>query len=135
MTSVGALGSAKYLSLTTFRRDGTPVATPVWLVEDGDRLRVITSGDSGKVKRIRHTPGVLLAPCDARGRLKGVQVPGTAVLQSAEETIETERLIARRYGLLGRLILYRSRRRAKRGGAPGAGLSITVGRVPSGEPH
>lgn len=127
MTSLDSLAAAKYLSLTTFRRDGTAVSTPVWLVRDGESLRVITQGDSGKAKRLRHTSRVLLAPCDARGRLKGEQVTGTATLQSPEETVATERMIARRYGILGRLLLRRSRRRGERGGVPGAGITITVG--------
>lgn len=126
MAAVDALGAAKYLSLTTFRRDGTPVATPVWLVRDGDALRVITQGESGKVKRLRHTSAVLVAPCDARGRLRGDQVAGRGMLQSPEETVETERLVAQRYGLLGRVLMRRNRRRAERGGVPGAGITIRV---------
>ena len=27
----------KYLSLTTYRRDGTPVSTPVWFLEEDGR--------------------------------------------------------------------------------------------------
>lgn len=71
-----ALGAQPYVRLTTFRRDGTPVATPVWVVtdraglggQDGDLL-VTTGGETGKVKRLRHTPRVLLVPCDSRGRV------------------------------------------------------------------
>ena len=84
------LGQSKYLSLTTFRKDGTPVATPVWLVRDGDALRVITQANSGKAKRLGNDSRVLLAPCDARGNLKGEQVEATATLEDAAETAVEE---------------------------------------------
>jgi len=51
----------KYISVTTYRRDGTDVATPVWFVQDGDRLLIRTGVDSGKAKRIRRNPAVLVA--------------------------------------------------------------------------
>ncbi len=123
-----ALAQAKYLSLTTFRRDGTPVATPVWLVPDGDALRVVTQADSGKAKRLRNDPRVLLAPCDARGNLKGEQVEGTALLEDAAETARTAAMIEKRYGLLGKLLMWRSRRAARKPGAVGqVGIRVTPG--------
>jgi PPOX class probable F420-dependent enzyme len=125
MTTLDALGDGKYLSLTTFRKDGTPVATPVWLVRDGQTLRVITQGDSGKAKRLRNDSRVLLAPCDARGTLKGAQVEGAAVLQDAAETARTAQSIEARYGLLGKLLMWRSRRAARKPGAAGQ-VGITV---------
>ena len=122
-----ALAQAKYLDLATFRRDGTPVATPVWLVPEGDALRVITQADSGKAKRLRNDPRVLLAPCDARGNLKGEQVEGTAVLEDAAETAGTAAMIEKRYGLLGKLLMWRSRRAARKPGAAGpAGIRVSV---------
>ena len=125
---LATLGNAKYLSLTTYRKDGTPVATPVWLVRDGDTLRVITQADSGKAKRIRNNAQVLLAPCDARGNLKGESVAGTAALQDPAETARTGSLIEKRYGLLGKLLMWRNRRSAAKPGAAGpVGISISVG--------
>ena len=61
----------KYLSLTSFRRDGSGVATPVWFVADNGHLVVETDADSYKVKRIRRDPHVRIALCDARGRVRG----------------------------------------------------------------
>ena len=117
---LATLGRSKYLSLTTFRKDGSAVATPVWLVRDGDALLVTTQASSGKVKRIRNNPTVLLAPCDARGRLKGEQGPGRAALQDRVATARTTGLIRRRYGLLGWLF-------TMRGGDDHIGITITVG--------
>lgn len=127
MSSLEALARGKYLSLTTFRRDGTPVATPVWLVRDGDALRVITQADSGKAKRLRNDTRVLLAPCDARGHLKGHQVEGTATLEDPAETARTAQLIEARYGLLGKFLMWRSRRASRKPGAAGqVGIRVSV---------
>lgn len=119
-TALETLAASRYLSLGTFRRDGTVVRTPVWLVRDGDRLLVTTQGPSGKVKRIRARADVLLAPCDARGRLKGDEVPGTAVLQDVAGTARTTDLVRRRYGILGWLL-------TRRGGDDRQGIAISVG--------
>lgn len=99
------LGEPRYLLLTTFRRDGTAVGTPVWCVRDGNALRVTTQGSSGKVRRIHNNPHVTVAPCDMRGRPKGESRPAIAEIDDAERSVETARLIARRYGLLGWFML------------------------------
>lgn len=63
------LGEEKYVELTTFRRNGAPVATPVWIAPRGDDLVVITLDNVGKTKRLAHTGRVELRPCDVRGRV------------------------------------------------------------------
>ena len=60
--------TGKYVSITSYRRDGTGVATPVWFVADGERLLVETEAGSYKVKRIRRDPHVSVAMCSARGK-------------------------------------------------------------------
>ncbi|MFF0553432.1 PPOX class F420-dependent oxidoreductase [Streptomyces sp. NPDC004311] len=74
------LGRARYVSLTTFRKDGTPVATPVWAVADGGELYVWTRTETWKVKRIRNDGRVRLSPCDVRGRVP--EGAGTAAGQA-----------------------------------------------------
>ena len=104
------LARAKYISVTTYRRDGTPVATPVWVVAEGGFLQVITARDSGKVKRLRNNAEVAIAPCDVRGELQGDPVPGTATIIEDPALVErVERLIGARYGLLGRLSIWWSK--------------------------
>lgn len=105
------LGAAKYVSLTTYRRDGTAVATPVWVVRDGDHLAVWTNVETGKVKRVRRNPEVTLTPCTFRGRLLGEPVPAHAVLMPPAETARVLKLIRAKYGLVGRLTALRARRR------------------------
>jgi PPOX class probable F420-dependent enzyme len=87
----------KYLSLTSFRRDGTGVATPVWFVEAGGRLLVETDASSYKVRRIRRDPRVTIAPCTATGHLRGVPVPARAELLPDAEVAHVERLMAAKY--------------------------------------
>jgi uncharacterized protein len=87
----------KYLSITSFRRDGSGVATPVWFVQEAGRLLVQTDADSGKVKRIRRNPQVLVAPCTATGRLLADPVPARAEFLPDAELGRVERLLAAKY--------------------------------------
>jgi uncharacterized protein len=68
----------KYLSITSYRSDGTGVATPVWFVRDGGRLLVETGADSYKVRRVRREPFVAIAMCTARGKLRSAKVAAHA---------------------------------------------------------
>ena len=118
-TTFETLAASRYVSITTFRGDGTPVATPVWVARDGDTLLVVTGAESGKVRRIRANASVTLAPCDVRGRVHGEPLAGRAVALDASETRRVTRAIRRRYGLLGWLF--------SRGSDDGrVGLSITL---------
>ena len=87
----------KYLSLTSFKRDGSGVATPVWFVGDNGHLVVETDADSYKVKRIRRDPHVQIAVCDARGRLRGEAVEAEARVLPDSERERVERLLAQKY--------------------------------------
>jgi len=99
------LADSTYVSLTTFRRTGEPVATPVWVVALPDgRLGVWTNGTSGKVKRLGRDPRVTLQPCTVRGAVAdGAPLhTGTAeVSRSAEDLTQLRRLITRTYGVVG----------------------------------
>ena len=66
MTDLAALDRHRYVALATFRRSGAEVRTPVWFAAVDDRLYVFTAGDSGKVKRLRHSPRARVAPSDVR---------------------------------------------------------------------
>ncbi|KOV63964.1 PPOX class F420-dependent oxidoreductase [Streptomyces sp. MMG1121] len=118
------LGSGKYLLVTSYRKNGTPVATPVWVVRDGDTLGVWTVADSFKVKRIRRRPDVLVGPCDLRGNPTGDQLPATAAIADPATTARYRDLLARKYGILGRLTLLGSRLRRGRDGT--VGIRVTL---------
>ncbi|MGY1653605.1 PPOX class F420-dependent oxidoreductase [Geodermatophilus sp. SYSU D01119] len=106
---MAGLPHSEYVSLTTFRRSGDPVATPVWAAPDGDTLVVWTRAESGKVKRLRHTARVTVAPCDVRGRLLGEPVEATAVLMPPHEWRQARAALARRYGWRWRISYTSSR--------------------------
>ena len=118
-TTFESLAASTYVALTTFRGDGSPVSTAVWVARDGDALVVITGPTSGKVRRIRANPAVTVAPCDIRGRVKGEALAGKAVVQDAEGTARTRDRIVRRYGLLARFF-------ARGDVSASVGLSITL---------
>jgi uncharacterized protein len=97
------LDNEKYILLTTFRRDGTPVPTPVWVVPlDEGRLGMWTSSGSGKAKRLAHTNRVTVQPCDVRGRIK----PGTAAVDATARLVEGQEyeaiqaLVKAKYGVM-----------------------------------
>lgn len=82
------LAAADFVRLTTFRRTGAPVDTPVWVVADGDDLLVTTMAGTGKVKRVRHTARVELTPCSRRGVVAddAVPTPATATIDPSPAT-------------------------------------------------
>jgi hypothetical protein len=80
------LSGQAFLQLTTYRRDGRAVPTPVWFAQDGDTLFVITDARSGKVKRIRNRGEVTVAPCTVDGTPLGDPSPAVAQLVADEAT-------------------------------------------------
>jgi PPOX class probable F420-dependent enzyme len=97
--------TGKYLSLTTYRRDGSPVSTPVWFVEEGGRLFETTAADSYKAKRLRRNPAAMVAPCTARGVLKGEPIPARVEFLSPAEQGRIDRLMSEKYRVDKILIL------------------------------
>lgn len=97
------LDGHQFLSLTTFRKSGVAVPTPVWFAREGDRLYIFTNADSGKVKRIRNNSQVEIAPCDARGNLKGDKFPATARILPAAEHKHANTQLNKKYGIQKRL--------------------------------
>ena len=89
--------TGKYLSLTSFKRDGTGVATPVWFCSDDGHLLVETDADSYKVRRIRRDGHVRIAVCDARGHLRSEAVDADARILPEDQRERVERLLAQKY--------------------------------------
>jgi uncharacterized protein len=108
VTPLLPLADARFLSLTTFRRSGEPVSTPVWIGRDGGALVVLTPAGSGKVRRLRHDPRVEIRPCGRFGKVPdGVQpVAATAELRETPADVEQARATIRRtYPLESRIVL------------------------------
>jgi len=69
---------SRHIALTTYRKTGVAVTTQVWFAKDGDRLYMYTLLSSGKVKRLRHTSQVTLAPCTMNGVVTGPTIAAEA---------------------------------------------------------
>ncbi|MFJ9416770.1 PPOX class F420-dependent oxidoreductase [Streptomyces sp. NPDC101227] len=123
-----ALARSPYVSLVTYRRNGNPVATPVWAVADGDELLVWTRDDSWKVKRLRNDPRVTVTPCDVRGRLAAdaAAEEGTArLLEGSGELLRVRKAMAGKYGLRFRL-LDTGGALLRRGKRPHVGIAVSL---------
>ncbi len=124
-SELARLDAEKYVSLVTFRKTGVGVATPVWIARDGDELLVFSERNAGKVKRIRNDPRVELTACDMLGRrTHGATVTGKARILDDEGSARARRVIARRYGFVGRVTMFFSRLRG--GPQRTVGIAITL---------
>jgi PPOX class probable F420-dependent enzyme len=101
MTVLDEIGHSRYVSLTTYRKDGTAVATPVWHVVDGAELIVISEAAAWKVKRIRNNSRVVVTVCGVRGTIApgAPSAEGTARLLDEAGTEAGRALLARKYVL------------------------------------
>ena len=106
--SFADLGDEKFVSLTTFRRSGERVSTPVWVGRDGDALVVTTPEASGKVKRLRNSPRVEVRPCGRRGQVRDGMEPIGGVAEIVTDDGTRNRLtdiIRVKYGFEFRLVM------------------------------
>ena len=94
------IAEEKYVSFTTFKRDGTAVSTPVWIAAIADgRVGFTTDADVGKVKRLRNNPSVTLRACDLRGKVasNAAAVTGQGVVVTGAQHDEVWRAVRRKY--------------------------------------
>jgi uncharacterized protein len=105
MTSAAApppLARESYVSLETFRKDGSGVKTPVWAAPLEGCLVIFTESKSYKVKRLRNDKRVRAAACDVRGKVRGPWYEGTCrILEDAGEVERAHRAMRAKYGVLG----------------------------------
>jgi len=92
----------KYVNLSTKKKDGSFVNTPVWFAQDGEKndFFIFSAGEAGKIKRIKNFSSVRVAICDVRGNLKGEWISAQAELVSEEESkIKAYKQLHKKYGL------------------------------------
>lgn len=126
-----ALFPGRFLSVTSFKRDGTRVPTPMWFVSDGKRLFAFTDLHSAKVRRIHRNPRVLVASCRVDGKLRNEPVSARAEVVTANADLDrVQKLLLARYKISYRVVtlFYRlgRRMRGQQSVADGAALAITV---------
>jgi hypothetical protein len=95
------LDSAKYVSFVTYKKDGTAIATPVWVVPYDGGYAFTTDPTAYKVRRIKNDARATLTVCDMRGKVTDGAIThlGSAVLLGDEQSEEVERLIAKKYSI------------------------------------
>ncbi|NIH79317.1 PPOX class F420-dependent oxidoreductase [Amycolatopsis viridis] len=115
MSEFERIAAEKFLLLTTFRKSGAPVPTPVWAAGDAGEIVVWSERTAGKVKRIRNNPEITVQGCDLRGNsVHGPVVRGRARILDDEATERVRTVIARKYGIVGRVTMFFSRLRGRR---------------------
>ena len=104
MNPLDRFAGQNYLNLETLRKRGEAMPTPVWFVQDGERLYVRTVAGSGKVKRARNNPRVRIAVCGREGQLLGDWLPATAREVRDDPAVEArvDALLDAKYGEIKR---------------------------------
>lgn len=95
------LERARYISLTTFKRDGSSVSSPVWITGTRGTYVFTTGGKAWKTRRLQRNPSVLVQICDMRGRINPTAtryLGNGEVLTSADAVSDAERALATKYG-------------------------------------
>ena len=123
-----ALGDEAFVSLTTFRRNGEPISSPVWVARDGDTLIVLTPEESGKVKRIRNNRHVEISPSSRMGKVPEGSKPvhGIAeIVTDAPTAAHLTHTLQKKYGLEYHVVMLIERIAARRQ-KPRVTLHITL---------
>ena len=125
------LDTAKYVSFVTYKKDGTPVATPVWVVPFEGGYAFTTDPDAYKVKRLRNDARATLTVCDMRGKIApGASVhTGAALVLDEADTQRVDALIRKKYSIGYRMIGVMSvlKKIAGKGSTAGdAAIKVTV---------
>lgn len=127
--AVVAWAARRCMLLTTYRRDGTPVASPVWFVTDHGEVRLWTDSGAGKVKRLRRNPRCMIAPCTFSGRVTGAARTGVAQILPVSEGPQVQTLLRAKYPIQKRALdaYTRLRRRGRSTAAdPSTYVAIAV---------
>ncbi|KUJ69827.1 pyridoxamine 5'-phosphate oxidase [Streptomyces albus subsp. albus] len=101
-TGITRFSRQRAVLLTSYKRDGTPVGTPVSIAVEGDHAYIRTYGTAWKAKRMRRNPVVEIAPCTMRGRPTGPGARARTHLLAAGsgESRHAARMLTRKYPLL-----------------------------------
>ena len=113
-TSLEALNRQQFINLTTFRKNGVGVTTPVWFALADGRILGTTQAQTGKVKRLRNNPKVSFAPCTMSGKPLGEASQGKGRLLPAEESAAADEALKPKYGLQYRALVWMAKLRGSK---------------------
>jgi PPOX class probable F420-dependent enzyme len=105
--AISEIGTSKCISLTTFKRDGTKISTPIWFNVIGEKIVVTTEPKAWKVKRIANNPSVEFAVCTQRGKVTGKTFGGTARILAPGELAAVIKAKKRRYPMFRLIYLFK----------------------------
>lgn len=127
--SAASLAAERYVTLTTYKRDGTPVATPVWIAARPDgALCFTTDPQSWKVKRLQRNPQVTVQACGLRGQVREGTAPraATAEAVTGPDAQAVVKLIIAKYGFQARLIEWGGSIKARFRGTPNEVCAVVI---------
>ena len=93
----------KYINLETYKKDGTPIRTPVWFMIDSEVIYIITREKTGKVKRLKNNQNIRIVPCSFKGESKNEWINGVAQKIMGDNAERAIKLRKKKYGISVRL--------------------------------
>lgn len=124
-----SIADEKYVSLTTYKSDGTPKPLPVWIVDLGDGdVGFTTFSSSYKVKRLSKDPRVVLQPSDQKGKVKPGSEPieGTATVVDGAEFEAVRAKVKAKYGFQFKIVTFIGNMAKLIGKASGTDRAVVV---------
>ena len=109
MSFLSEIEPQKYISIETYRKDGTPVQTPVWFVVKNEQLYIVTRDKTGKIKRIRNNQKVKIATCTIKGKITGQWIQGSAKILTDSETQKAVDWRDKKYGFIAKIAKFLSK--------------------------
>ena len=109
MDYLNEIESQKYISIETYRKDGTPVKTPVWFVVRNNEIYIVTRDQTGKIKRLRNNQEVKIATCTIKGKITGQWMQGKGKLLSKSETQKVAEWRDKKYGFISKIAKFLSK--------------------------
>ncbi len=103
MKNLDDIKSEKYISVETFRKDGTSVKTPVWFTIKDNLIYVVTRDQTGKVKRLKNNNKVKIATCNIKGKISGKWFSGTVEILEEQETKDAVKRRDKKYGFFSKM--------------------------------
>jgi len=112
--SAAKFSSEKTISLETYKKNGNPVKSPVWVIAENGTLYVRSGPESWKVKRIRNNPSVRVAPSTMSGKVNGEWVKGEAHFVEGNEAKRILELFNKKYGFMIKLLNFYNKLRGRK---------------------
>ncbi|NVM38228.1 MAG: PPOX class F420-dependent oxidoreductase [Candidatus Lokiarchaeota archaeon] len=87
----------KHINITTFRKNGEGVSTPVWFAEENNKVYICTGPSTFKARRIRNNPNVKIAPSTSSGKATSEYIDGAAQILPIDKIGPIKRLFRKKY--------------------------------------